>query len=75
MSEVTQEKTPQAELWQEFLQKSCEVGQIDKHLEDLDSRKRELEKKLDVTKRQRNEAARKHDELVAQLQTKAEVTQ
>lgn len=66
--EQTINKTEQSDeintLWQEYLQKACEVGQLDKHLEDLDSRKKELEKQLEVTKRARNSAAHKHDQLM-----------
>lgn len=57
------EDTKLKELWQAYLQKSCEVGQLDHALEQLNSQKLEIEKTLEVTKRERNKASREHKEL------------
>lgn len=50
-------------LYQEYLQKSCEVGQIDGHIDDCSAQLKELEKKLDTTKKQRDKAKRDHQAL------------
>ena len=52
----------QTRLWQEYLQKCCEVGQILYQLEQLDGQKRALEKTLEVTQRAVTSAASKHRE-------------
>lgn len=52
-------------VWQEFLQKCCESGQISFQLTQLDSQKAVLEKQLDVTNRAIKSAAAKHRELQA----------
>lgn len=50
-------------LWQTYLQKCCEVGQLEHSLEQLEGQKREIEKRLEVTKRQVKSTAHKHKEL------------
>lgn len=50
-------------LYQDYLQKCCEVGQIEYQLEQLNSQRLEIEKNLDVTQRQRNKAANDHRDL------------
>lgn len=50
-------------LYQEYLQKCCEVGQIQYQLDQLDGQKREIEKQLEVTQRARNKAANSHRDL------------
>lgn len=53
-------------LYQEYLQKCCEVGQLRYNLDQLDSQKREMEKNLEVTERAVKGAAQKHRELQKQ---------
>ena len=50
-------------LWQEYLQKCCEVGQIRFQLEQLESQRLQIEKQLDVTEQQVRKVATKHREL------------
>ncbi len=50
-------------IYQEYLQKCCEVGQIRFNLDQLDSQKREMEKNLEVTERAVKSAASRHREL------------
>lgn len=50
-------------LYQEYLQKSCEVGQIEYQLDQLDQQRLQLEKQRDVSRRGRNKAANEHREL------------
>lgn len=47
-------------LWQEYLQKCCEVGQLEHTLEQIESQKTDFEQKLCVTKRAVKSAAAKH---------------
>lgn len=51
------------QLYQDYLQKCCEVGQIEYQLDQLESQRKEIEKNLDITQRQRNKAALDHKEL------------
>lgn len=50
-------------VWQEYLQRCCEVGQLRHQLDQLDSQKREIEKNLDVTEQAVKKAAHKHLEI------------
>lgn len=59
---VAVEPTEGQKLWQEYLQKCCEVGQLDHALETLESQKREVEKKVELAKREVKSAAHKHRE-------------
>ena len=59
--------------WQTYLQKCCEVGQLDHALDQLDSQRAEIEKKIDITKRQAKEAARKHSEEQKALASKVQI--
>lgn len=49
-------------LWQEYLQKCCEVGQLDHSLDQLESQRLQIEKMLDVTKRAAKSVSEKHKE-------------
>lgn len=49
--------------YQDYLQKCCEVGQIEYQLEQLDGQRADIEKQLDVTRRSRNKSANAHREL------------
>ena len=60
---ATEDEDKMKAAYQDYLQKSCEVGQIDFQLEQLITQKSELEKQLDVTKRKRNKAAQDHRDL------------
>lgn len=60
---VLPEDTKLTEVYQEYLQKCCEVGQIEYQLDQLDSQRKEMEKNLDTTQRQRNKAAQTHRDL------------
>lgn len=50
-------------IYQEFLQKCCEVGQIRYNLDQLNSQRLELEKTLELAERAAKSAANKHREL------------
>jgi len=63
MEKPVTELTEAQKLWQEYLQKCCEVGQIMHTLEQLESQKREFEKNLEVTQRAVKSVANKHREL------------
>lgn len=53
-------------LWQEYLQKCCEVGQILHTIDQIDSQKRQFEKNLEVTQRDIKSLAARHKELKTQ---------
>lgn len=59
------------EVWQDYLQKCCEVGQIDFQLAQIDSQKRQMEKNLDVAKRMARNAAKKHREIQQEILSEA----
>lgn len=61
------------EVWQIYLQKCCEVGQLDHALDSLDSQRAEIEKKIDITKRQAKDAALKHNEIKKELASKVQM--
>lgn len=66
-------KGTQDEIWQLYLQKCCEVGQIEHALEQLEAQKRQIEKNLEVTKRAVKSAAHKHNQLKSGANTKMEL--
>lgn len=51
------------ELYQLYLQKCCEVGQLRYNLDQLNSQRLEMEKTLEVTERETRKAAQDHREL------------
>jgi hypothetical protein len=55
-------------LWQEYLQKCCEVGQLDHALAQIESQKLQIEKNLEVTQRQVKSLAEKHKEYQMKVQ-------
>lgn len=67
MEEIAQPLLPEDQelqkIYQEYLQKCCEAGQIRYNLTQLDGQQRELEKNLEVTERAVAGAAHKHREL------------
>jgi uncharacterized membrane-anchored protein YhcB (DUF1043 family) len=72
-STTATEVTESQKLWQEYLQKCCEVGQIRHQLDQLDSQKREIEKNLDVTERSVKSVAQKHRDLQKALASKVQM--
>jgi predicted nuclease with TOPRIM domain len=61
--DVTSSLPPQSEsdkLWQEYLQKCCEVGQLRDALKQLDSQKNQIEKNIEVTERAVSSVREKH---------------
>lgn len=64
MSETpkVEEASEANKVWQEYLQKCCEVGQLDHALDTLDSQRRVLEKNLEVTKSTVKKLGNKHKE-------------
>lgn len=64
---------PATETWQVYLQKCCEVGQLDHALDQLDRQRAEIEKKIDITKRQAKDAALKHNEIKKELAAKVQL--
>jgi len=82
MSDATAPVTPATsdesqKLWQEYLQKCCEVGQLLHALDQLDSQKSELEKQVELAQRAAKSTANKHRQLqqAALNVEKAQVTQ
>lgn len=51
------------DLYQEYLQKCCEVGQLRYNLDQIEGQKRDMEKNLEVTERAVKGVAHKHREL------------
>ncbi len=68
------EQKKRDQLWNEYLIKCCEVGQMLYQLETFDSQRLELEKKLEVTEKARNKAARDHDEYLKKNAPKMNIT-
>lgn len=70
MSEVVNTPAPEVteanKIWQEYLQKCCEVGQLFHAVDQLDSQKRQIEKNLEVAQRAVKTLANKHKENQAQ---------
>ena len=60
-------------LWQEYLQKCCEVGQLRHQLDQLSSQKLEIEKNLDVTERKVRSTAQKHNDIKKELAAKVQM--
>lgn len=70
-TEVTPIATPATlteaqKIWQEYLQKCCEVGQLMHSLDQIESQKAQIEKNLEVTQRAVKSLAAKHRENQAQ---------
>lgn len=61
-----QEVTEATKVWQEYLQKCCEVGQLYHARSALDSQGLEIDKQLDVAQQAVKRLARKHHELKQQ---------
>lgn len=60
---LTPEDKKLDELYQLYLQKCCEIGQIEYQLEQLDNQRKDIEKSLDTTRKARNKASNDHREL------------
>jgi len=72
--DVTPTPTDKAqEAWQNYLQKCCELGQLDHALTQIESQRLEIEKKLDITKRQIKAAAQTHNEIKQSLASKVQM--
>lgn len=69
----TKEVDEATKLWQEFLQKCCEAGQIKFQLSQLEGTKRSMEKQLEVTEEQVRKTAAKHTEVKKQQLQEAKV--
>lgn len=67
---ITPDDEELKKLYQEYLQKCCEVGQLGYQLEQLDGQKRELEKNMELAQRAAKSAAHKHKELQTKKLTK-----
>jgi hypothetical protein len=61
------------ETWQTYLQKCCEYGQLQHAIHQLDSQRLEIEKKIDITMRQANDAALKHHQIKKDLADKVQL--
>jgi uncharacterized membrane-anchored protein YhcB (DUF1043 family) len=72
-SESKEEFTEAQKLWQDYLQKCCEVGQIRHQLDQLDSQRKEIEKNLDVTERKVKSVAQQHRDLQKSLAAKVQM--
>lgn len=62
------------EMYQTYMQKCCEVGQIEYNLRQLDGQRRDLEKQLEVTQKAVDSASAKHRELQKQKYAKMQPT-
>ena len=71
--DAKEEFTESQKLWQEFLQKCCEAGQIRFQLDQLDGQKRDMEKTLETTERLAKSAAFKHRDLQKALAAKVQM--
>ena len=60
-------------LWQDYLQRCCEVGQIRHQLDQLDSQRKEIEKNLEVTERKVKSTAQQHRDLQKALAAKVQM--
>jgi septal ring factor EnvC (AmiA/AmiB activator) len=60
-------------LWQDYLQRCCEVGQIRHQLDQLDSQRKEIEKNLDITERKVRSTAQQHRDLQKALAAKVQM--
>jgi uncharacterized membrane-anchored protein YhcB (DUF1043 family) len=60
-------------LWQEYLQKCCEDGQLNHQLEQLESQRKEIQKNQEVTRRMVKSLASKHRELKKSLASKVQM--
>lgn len=60
-------------LWQEYLQKCCEDGQLTHQLEQLDSQRKEIEKNQDITRRLARSIAKKHRDLQKVMAAKVQM--
>jgi hypothetical protein len=68
------EQQKREDLWNQYLLKCCEVGQMLYQLETFDSQRLDLQKKLEVVEKSRNKAARDHDEYLKQNDPKLNIT-
>jgi SMC interacting uncharacterized protein involved in chromosome segregation len=73
VSEIKTEVDEGQKIWQDYLQKCCEVGQLDHALAQLDSQKRDIEKNLEVTKQKVKGLAYKHKEYQKTLSQKVQM--
>lgn len=60
-------------IWQEYLQKCCEVGQLDHALSQLESQRKDIEKNFEVTQRAVKSLAAKHKEHQQKLASKIQL--
>lgn len=60
-------------LYQEYLQRCCEVGQLRHQLDQLDSQKKEIEKNLDITERKVRSISQQHRDVQKVLATKVQM--
>lgn len=72
-TESKEEFSEAQKLWQEYLQKCCEVGQLNHQLEQLESQKAEIEKNADVTKRLVRSIAQRHRDVQKALAAKVQM--
>lgn len=59
---VSPEKSEADKIWNEYLQKCCEVGQLLHALDGLDSQRRQIEKSVEVTQKAVKSLSAKHKE-------------
>lgn len=65
-AEKTMDTTEANKIWQEYLQKCCEVGQLLHAIDQLDSQKVQIEKNIEITQRAVKSLAAKHAQNKAQ---------
>lgn len=62
LKDVTPVLDESQQLWQSYLQKCCEYGQLTHALEQIDSQKRDIEKKVEITMREVKSFSNKFNE-------------
>lgn len=67
------EASTEQKIFQEYLQKCCEAGQIQDQLDQLDSQRREMEKKLEITQKEVKSVRNKHKEAQMEKYSKMKV--
>lgn len=72
---VAVEPTEGQRLWQEYLQKCCEWGQLNHAMKTLESQQREVEKKVELAERDVKSAAHKHREFTSKQQPQGATVQ
>ncbi len=72
-SEGTDQFDKQKEVWQMYLQKCCEFGQLQHALDQLDSQRKEIEKKIEITFKDAKKQALLHRDIQKAMAEKVQL--